>query len=93
MPIIDESIIIRHSIEDRFRPLSRVTVKDHYRMFIAIEEQIGMTVVIKEVTGDRVDGLSQELSVYREMEERGVDAAISKLYQLFTHGEIYVLVK
>lgn len=67
MPIIDESIIIRHSVEDRFRPLSRVTVKDHYRMFTAIEEQIGMAVAIKEVTGDRVNGLSQELAVYREM--------------------------
>lgn len=62
-------------------------------MFIAVEEQIGMAVAIKEVTADRVNGLSQELAVYREMSERGADAAISKLYQLFTHGEIYVLVK
>lgn len=37
--------------------------------------------------------LTQELGVYREMEERGVEAAISRLYQLYTHGEIYVLVK
>ena len=27
------------------------------------------------------------------MEERGVEAAVSRLYQLYTHGEIHVLVK
>jgi hypothetical protein len=52
-------------VEDRFRPLSRTTIKDHYRMFIAIEEQIGMAVAIKEVTVDRMNVLSQELAVYR----------------------------
>jgi hypothetical protein len=40
-----------------------------------------------------MNSLSQELAVYREMEERGVEAAVSKLYQLYTHGEIYLLVK
>jgi hypothetical protein len=62
-------------------------------MFLAIDEQVGMAVGIKEVTADRMHGLSQELAVYREIEERGIEAAVSRLYQLYTHGEIYVLVK
>lgn len=37
-PIIDESIIIRHSVEDRFRPLpNRILSKPHYRMFLALD--------------------------------------------------------
>lgn len=92
--IIDESIIIRHSIEDRFQPISgRIIAKEHYRMFLAIEEQANMVVSIKEVTADRLHGLSQELAVYREIEDKAIEVAISKLYQLYTHGEIYVLVK
>jgi hypothetical protein len=62
-------------------------------MFLAVEEQTSLVVAIKEVTADRMRGLTQELAVYREIEERGIQAAVSKLYQLYTHGEIHVLVK
>lgn len=92
-PVIDESIIIRHSVEDRFRPVGRASAREHYRMFLAVEEEVGVAVAIKEVTADRMHGLSRELAVYREIEERAIESAVSRLYQLYTHGEIYVLVK
>lgn len=65
-PVIDESIIIRHSVEERFMKLpSRVLSKSNYHISLAVDEQTGMLVSLKEVSADRMNSLTQELSVYR----------------------------
>jgi hypothetical protein len=66
--IIDESIIIRHEIEDKFKPLNgKIISKQYFKMFLALEEQANMLVSIKEIPIDRIERINEELSVYREI--------------------------
>ena len=71
--VIDESIIINHEIEDKFRPLNgKVVNRDSFRMFQAREEGTNILVSIKEIPIDRIERINQELSVYREIEDHAV---------------------
>lgn len=62
-------------------------------MFQAKEEGTNILVSIKEIPIDRIERINQELSVYREIEDHGVETSISKVFQVYTHNSIYVLVK
>lgn len=37
--------------------------------------------------------INKELSLYREIEGFNADVSVSRLYQMYTHGSIFVLVK
>lgn len=62
-------------------------------MFLAVEEHTNLLVSIKEISLDRIEKINQELAIYREIDEHSIQAAILKTYQMYTHDNIYVIVK
>lgn len=70
-PIVDESVIIEHEIESKFRPVKGKEVKGpEFRMFLAVESIAQLLVTIKEFPISSIHRINQELSVYREVESR-----------------------
>jgi len=65
--------------------------REFFRIFLAIENATCLLVSIKELPINRIDYINRELRLYREIESTDVD--ISKLYQMYTHGTSYILVK
>lgn len=65
----------------------------NFRMFLALEGIVKLLVAIKEVPTSSIYRINKELSIYREIEENNLEVSVSRLYQMYTHGNIFVLVK
>ncbi|MCB0369708.1 MAG: hypothetical protein KDD45_09775 [Bdellovibrionales bacterium] len=48
---------------------------------------------IKQLPLKSIHRINQELALYREIEDHNLDVSISKLYQIYTHGDIFLFVK
>ena len=62
-------------------------------MFLAVEGTANLLVALKEVPTHSIHQINKELSLYRDIEGLNMDVCISHLYQMYTHGTIFVLVK
>lgn len=91
---VEESLVYDRDVRAGFATVGRAEVGEGFSLSLAVERTANVMVSIKEVPVRRMEDISEELLVYREMEERRVRVeGVLDLYQTQIDRDLYLFIK
>jgi hypothetical protein len=91
---VEESLVYDRDVRSFFTTLGRVEAHGTFVMFLAMENSAGAIISIKETSVRQMAAISEELLVYREMEEKRLRVeGILELYQTQIDRDSYLFIK
>ena len=73
VPVIDESVILTREIENKFAPVEGHSIEtEDYRLFLGVEQHLGLLCSVKDIPIDRVDAIHEEMALHRDLEAKRV---------------------
>lgn len=91
---VEESLLYDREIRSLFNTLGRVESHDTFLIFLAVEKTASLLVSIKETSVRQMSSISEELLVYRELEEKQLHVdGLLQLYQTQIDRDSYLFIK